>query len=39
MKELTDKIVQAVMDTINAGESSIYISFEESSNEMGKTSI
>ncbi|MCM3728835.1 tautomerase family protein [Neobacillus cucumis] len=28
-KELTDKIVQAVMETVNAGESSISVSFEE----------
>ncbi|TWD93411.1 4-oxalocrotonate tautomerase [Neobacillus bataviensis] len=28
-KELTDKIVQAVMETVNAGEESISVSFEE----------
>ncbi|ULT54518.1 tautomerase family protein [Neobacillus drentensis] len=28
-KELTDKIVQAVMETVDAGESSISVSFEE----------
>ncbi|WP_342048837.1 tautomerase family protein [Bacillus sp. OTU530] len=32
-KELTDKIVQAVKDTVNAGESSISVSFEETPNE------
>jgi 4-oxalocrotonate tautomerase family enzyme len=32
-KELTDKIVQAVKDTLNAGESSISVSFEEITKE------
>jgi len=38
-KELTDKIVQAVEETVNAGQSSISVSFEEIPNEKWESQV
>lgn len=38
-KDLTDKIVQAVMETVNVGEASISVAFEEIPNGKWETEV